>query len=1096
MREKGAVFKLKNEKLSCDAPKGLIDAELQSQIRELKAAIIDILRQEEASALQLSRIEPIADKSVVALSLSQERFLFLENLVEAESALNLPAAFKMKGHVNVPAFEKALQEIVNRHEILRTSFHEENGIPVQKIHDQVQAELQLVNFDEKAARSVDDYTELMSNEAGAKFNLETPPVLSCKLIYLKEDESILFFVSHPLVWDGWSFDIFLYELDLLYRGQIENRSVALDELKVHYADYAVWHRQWIEGQEVSKQIQFWKNKLVDAGPLPKMNLPFDFDRPMETKYKGGQKKIAIPKEQAARLNELCARQNITLFTGFLSVLSILLSKYCNQSKILISMPMWNRVRPELENVIGHFVNTVLLITEVTPDSSFNELLKSIQADFIDVFSNQEAPFERLIEEFGLARGTSREPVYQVFFSYQDAKNRKDNIGDLSLKQIYVQNAGSHTDLTFWLKESVDLINGAIDFSAELFKPETVDRFYANFLILLDSCLDHPDQPIAQLSWLSDDERKLQSAWQNIDAGSSVHSRFSDRFREAASMAGNNTAVEIGSDSISYTLLDERTEAFAAFLRQSDISTNEIVGVCFERNIEAIIAMVALLKMNQTFFIFDLNNPVSLNRSYCSEIQVSKAICADNSKEAVGRIVSTVIAIDNKDDFNILDFGHEKIHRDDFGPAADNVILVQMTPDGKNGSERQDIQWRAIEAIVNDMQRNLAIDDKDTYMGTAQNDRVDMVMDVVIPLVCGSRLVLPMAAPYEDISQLLGEIIEKRPTILRSCSGYFQGLINTAWEGINELTLIHTGDSLSEQLAEGLLCRGKSLWNIFKPVEQALWYACHKVDDPKENNIFSSVTGASAIYIADDSMKPVPVGVYGNIYAAHGDEAAESRNEKANADSLCRTYYMGRICADGKLSVTGRSNPVAFNGDAQIDCKQIEDTMKTHASVANAHVKQVIDSFGNPIIVGYFQTMTGTIVTTSDLRKHLSSRMAPYQVPRFLLAVDRMSCSEDGTVDGEMLPPFIPAQSKHDNDILEPRNDTEELMASIWKSVLSVDKISIKDNFFNIGGHSLLCLQVVSKYYQETGIRIPPRTLLLNNLEQISETYPATQKAAQ
>jgi amino acid adenylation domain-containing protein len=1078
LQAKGVRFHAADERLTCDAPKGVIDEDIARTIKENKKGIIEFLLQNRASAGQVDRVEHVEGRRTGPLTFSEERLMFMEKLVYGVSSFNLPVPIKLVGKVRSDIFERCLQEIVDRHDILRTTFVIEKDTPVRIIHPALKVRLETVDCTARGAAADSDYTSLLLEVGKKSFDLSVPPLFKFMLIRINENESILFFDKPSIIWDGWSFDIFLSELDILYEAFSKGKPSPLPKLEIQYSDYAAWYTNRMQGREISGQIDYWRSKL--PGQLPGLNLPYDFERTSSFTYQGQRKAFKIPAEKVGRLSRICGEENATLFLGFLTVFEILLSRYTNQQDILIGLPMWNRVRPEIENLIGHFVNNILFLNHIRPESNFRQLLNEIKSNFIEGFNNQEAPFEKIAEDLEIDHGGGGAPIYQVYFSYQDARNRPHKIGDLAIEQIYLFNSSAVTDLSFWLKESDVDMAGGIDYSAELFDERTIDQFFNHYLQLIDAVVKHPDASISGIPMLTEKESADLIVCDRTEIKAVGDKRIGSVFKETAGRYPDKVAVELDKTRLTYRQLDLLSDAFAGALKSGGDRAQSPVGLLMDPSIDMIIAMLGILKSGNHFVPMDPTLPRERLRHLVNDSNMSFAFTRKKYRAFCEEASIDCVCTDGA-----WEPGTEHGPAVRAGSANDLACLIYCPSPGGDPAGVE-VSQASLLNLISGMQKTIGIAHDDIFLVASDLGHAIFTLEILLPLLTGSKIILAGGAGRDAVRSLKRKIKKSGPTVMHAPPSAWRRLIDAGWKGSKNLKILSGRERLPQDLGGELLTRCGELWNMFGTLETTFWSAAQKITATDQCGLLGRPVAHSRMYVLDDRLQQLPIGAAGNLYiggpgVANGYwKRPDLMTGKFFADaflkisngSIYRTGDIAKFRRDGTLELLNRTDEqLKLNGN-RVEPSEIERRMLQHAGVLQALVVPSQNGRVAPELIGYFCTQSGTPVAVDDLRSHLKQNLPDYMIPRHFIELEQLPLAAGGKVDRKRLPRTWPGASNARGDYVAPRNDVESRLAEIWEKILGKKPIGVKSNFFELGGHSFMAARMFAQIEKEFNKKMP------------------------
>lgn len=1067
LTEKGVKFSVEGGRLMCDAPQGIIDKVMAERIRDNKQGIIDLVIERNNSANIIPYSDTDIDLSDIPMTQSQERLLFLEYLMKGAFAANLPLTLKLSGPIDIAAFKSSLQMIVDRHSILRTTFTLEGERPCQTIHPSCLVDINIIDYSDRECTQIKEYEDFIKNEIGKPFNFGVLNLFKFFIFKLSVDEHIFFFVKPSIIWDGWSYDIFINELNLIYSAISKGQPSPLHKLRIQYSDYSIWHRKWVDGYEVNKQIDYWKKKLPSR--LPKMKLPFDRKRPSHFIYKGGHEFVRISDEDIEQLKALCKQDNLTLFIGFLTVLNILLFRYTDNKDILIGMPMWNRVRPETEDLIGHFVNNVLLLTKIRPESSFRQAMRDVQTNFIDAFNNQEAPFEKLVEQLNLIQGQSRDPIYQVFFSYQDARNRSSKIGDLVVKQLDSHNSSVSNDLSFWLKESETDIVGAIDYSSDLFDEETIKRFLNHFTVLLKSCLKNPDECIHKLEILTDTDTSIYKPWivTNIDNKPGIG--ISQLYKKNTLNDPSRIAIQTVDKTISYGDLDTRTDIIAMGLRANGVDRHHCVGILMDRSVDAVAAILGILKSNCGFVLFCPEDPPERIYQQMSEIKPALVLIQPHHKHIVEGIGIRAVDIDTI----IRDFSGSDLIDD---VSEDSTACFVYTPSSDGTVSYVPLTHKVVIDRVRGIQEKIGISPDDKYYCDHVISRGDGGIAFLMPLLWGGLLVLGGTADNDTLPHIIESY---NPLIIHTCSERMNILKGESLHSAVKIMYsgkICSGKHISE-LSES--CSG--IWYMFGYPETSFWSGYfHTKENANDTLRINGSIGSSQFLILDSQKNLMPVGATGTLYI---DEPGIDKEylikpiHSHDVDSpisgmVFNTGDRARYLNDGTIEIIETYNVYHRVCNDRISLKEIENCINQHPSVNNSAVIVISESDSIQRLIGFYVLDEVQKLDICELEMFLSNKLPGFMIPDTFVYLNALPLLEDLSVDKDSLTYGFTQSVTTGKNILEPSTETEKALTEIWKQVLNINRIGINQVFFDLGGHSLLAVGLFAKINKKFDIDLP------------------------
>ena len=1101
----------------------------QPTVRELAETIEEGLAQGVGMLPRVAKAE--REGNVMPLSFAQQRLWFIDQLEPGNPVYNTPRGVRLRGMLDIAALESALTTLVRRHEALRTTFRDLHGEPVQVIGN---AEPFIVTVEDLSGLPEETREEetrrLIRDEVQRPFNLSTGPLMRARLLRLSTEDHILLLSMHHIVSDGWSMGVLIREVAALYEAYAVGAESPLKELSLQYGDYAVWQREWLQGEVLDQQLSYWRKQL--AGVPPVLQLPTDRLRPQVQTFRGAALPFKLSKELAEELRALSRREGVTLFMTLLAVLQTLLWRYTGEEDIAVGTPIANRRHGEIEGLIGFFVNTLVLRTDVSGNPTFRELVQRVKETALGAYTHQDVPFEMLVEVLQPERSMSYTPLFQVLFVLQNAPQEKLELSGLTLDLLSIDSGTAKLDLMFSLEETEEGLEGVCEYSTDLFDEATILRLLGHFETLLEGVVNNPDEHISQLPLLLQTERRqLLDEWnataEQFPRELCVHELFE---QQEEHMPGD-VAVLFEETQLNYRELNERANKLAHRLRTLGVGAEQVVGVMLERSTEMIVSVLAILKAGGAYMPLDPEYPqdrlafmledagarvVLTQQSLVQRLPKTKesriavgsesvppAVAGGSTSECVNQWQYHVLNIDppatagGTDPIQVQPVtGEAKLRT----ATPDNAAYVIYTS-GSTGRPKAVVMSHR--GAVNLINYQIQSSGPERRLRTLQFASLsfDVSFQEIFSTLCGGgSLVLLREDARRDARELLRVITEQRVERLFLP---FVALQHLAEEVDREEVIpsslrqvITAGEQLkiTPQVAR-LFQRldGCTLDNHYGPTETHLATMWRLEGDagswPKLPPIGRPITNTQ-VYVLDDALGPVPIGVSGELYIggaqlARGylnrpDQTAErfiphpfSQDEGAR---LYRTGDLARYSADGVLEYAGRRDLQVKVRGFRVEVGEIEAVLKQHRSVKQAVVTMLEDDAGRKRLVAYIiAAQTSAPPTREDLRRHLKDKLPEYMIPSLFLLLDALPLTGSGKVDRRALPAADAERAALAEAFLAPRSGVEEMVASIWSDVLEV-RVGINDNFFELGGHSLLATQVMSRVREAFGIEIALRML--------------------
>ena len=1027
--------------------------------------------------LQEKKVKQQAKTAV--LSFGQERLWFLHQLDSANAAYNLRTAVRLQGNLNVPALANSIQDVVDRHESLRTTIVADNGRSQQQIQQQQKLPLPITDLTTiQGTQRKTAVKQQTDAEAQAPFDLVNGPLFRAKLLKLQPDEHILLLTMHHIVSDGWSIGILIREIATLYRAKIANQPTPLSDLTVQYADFATWQREWLQGEILDEQLAYWREQLQDTAVV---DLPTDYPRPAVQTFAGARHYFNIAPDIADQFHQLTQAENTTLFMGLLGAFNILLHIYSRQTDITVGTPVAGRNRQQLESVIGLFINTLVMRNQIEPQATFRDFLKQIRQTTLDAFAHQDVPFEKLVEELHPPRDPSRTPYFQHLFILQNAPMQTVELPELSLSTLQPNKASSLFDLTLTMWDDTQGMRGYLEYNTDLFTDGAMAQFVTHFQQLMAHIGQQPDTPIAQLSALSLAERtQLLSEWNATERPYPNHT-LSQLFSQQVQQTPNAVAVSAVDGDLTYAQLEAKSDQLAAYLRQFDIQPDSLVGLALPRQTAMLVAILGILKAGAAYLPLDPSYPAQRLQYMLEHAQASLLITTADLLDSLPSHEAKPILIDT--DWPQIEA--VAALGEDYS-ALDNLAYVIYTSGSTGKPKGVQITQRNLANFLCSMQETPGISQDDTLLAVTTLSFDIATLELYLPLLCGARVLLADQETTKDAIRLMQVLETESVTIMQATPATWQMLLAAGWQGKAGLTILSGGEALPTTLAQELLGCGAAVWNMYGPTETTVWSTCLQVtaDECQTEGVISIGTpiGNTDVYILDEHLNPVPIGVTGNLYIGgvgvargylHRPDLTEERFPQHPFKPEERIYFTGDVARyrrDGRIEFLGRSDHQVKIRGFRIELGEIENSLQQHEAIGQA----VVHPQGEQL-VAYLIAKGDEQPDTAALRAHVQESLPTYMVPHRFLFLDAFPLTPNGKVDRKALPDPANFALRSDNYV-PPRSPIEEALVTIWQNLLNAPQVGIEDNFFELGGHSLLATQMVSRVRQTLNVELPLRAL--------------------
>ncbi|MBS2033295.1 MAG: AMP-binding protein, partial [Deltaproteobacteria bacterium] len=679
------------------------------------------------------------------LSLMQQRLWFLEQLQPGQATYNLPSAFRLRGTLDINALERAVNEIIRRHDVLRTVLRWENEEAVQVVLPELQLSLTPEPLDRA---ELDARLHALAREP---FELTRGPLLRVRLFELGPDEHELFAMPHHAIWDGWSFDLFLRELDVLYGAFSKGKPSPLAPLPISYGDFAAWHRGWLQGAELERQSTYWMKQL--GGVLPELSLPTDRPRPAALSYAGDSLELDLTRGEVEALEQLGRSAGATLYMVLLTAFEVMLHRHSGQTDLLVGTPVRGRSRVETQDLLGFFVNTLVIRNDLSSAPTFMQLLERVRATCLDAFSHEDMPFELLVERLGVQRDLSRSPIYQAFFSFQDARGRNHNLGEVPFTQDNVHNGTSPTDISLWVKQHGDGMVGRVEFLTALFEPATMLRFRDQFRELLRRLPALASQSVAKLDILPAAERRQLESW-NETSRPCAQVELLSMFDQQAQRAPDATALQMGGQAVTFQELHVRANQLAQLLISRGVKPGALVGLCVDRSLELIVGLLGILKAGAGYVPLDPAFPAERLAFMCEDAKLDALVTTSSRRELLRHPVPVELLIDR--DAAELDL--QSVAAPEVKADPERAAYVIYTSGSTGKPKGVAVPHRAVANFLSSMVDGPGMTASDTVLAVTTLSFDIAVLELLLPLTVGAKIVLASRETTSEgaaLAELLG-----------------------------------------------------------------------------------------------------------------------------------------------------------------------------------------------------------------------------------------------------------------------------------------------------------------------------------------------------
>lgn len=908
--------------------------------------------------------------SAPGLSFAQQRLWFLDQLEGPSATYNMPTAFRMRGPLDVMTLERALGEIIRRHEVLRTNIRTLDGKPVAHVREGLEGYFRVVDQPGLASAERDAEVARRSMEDARKpFDLANDRLLRISILRFDPTDHVMLVNMHHIVSDGWSLGVIVKEMLALYSAFAAGKGSPLPELAIHYGDFATWQREWLAGPQLDPQIAFWREHLAGAPAL--LALPTDRPRPPVQTFRGRTYQFTIDRERLDAVKALSRRHESSLFMTLCAAFAAVMWRYSRQDDFVIGTPVANRVRKELEPLVGFFVNTLAVRMNLSGDPSASELIARVKDAAIGAFKNQDVPFERLVEELQPARQLGFSPIFQVMFILQNAPLDDVRLPGVELEEITVDAGTSMFDLTLKLRERGGVIEGELEFNTDLFEVGTIERFVSHYRSILDGIIADVSIPLSRVPLLEARERESVLRDWNATSTSVVDQTVVELFEAQATREPGRVALQSGHESLTYAELRQRATQLAGYLQSIGVGPETPVGLCVPRSFDTVVGLLGILKSGGAY--------VPLDPAFPTE---RLALMVDNSRLRVILATRETAALlpDGPAIRVFLDRDWTTIAT--AAPPAlqtikrDQLAYVLYTSGSTGTPKGVQISHGALVNFLESMRREPGLDRDDVLLAVTTISFDISALELYLPLLVGARVVIVPQETAADGFKLLQAMQASGANVMQATPATWQMLLATDWQGAPLERCFCGGEALSADLSSKLLAKGLELWNLYGPTETAIWSAISKVDagetafasDAKEP--IGRPIANTQIYIVDPHLQPVPIGVPGELCIA-GDGLARGYYRRPDLTAAVfvpnpfgepgsRMYKTGDLCRyrpDGRIEFIGRVDHQIKLRGFRIELGEIEAVIDEHPGVRHSVVLCREDQPGKQQLVAYIQRDT-------------------------------------------------------------------------------------------------------------------------------------------
>jgi len=1039
----------------------------------------------------LAPILPAQTEGPAPLSHSQERMWLIQSINQHTTAYNLAAALWLRGSLDADALSQSVDDLLMRHEVLRSRIQVVNDKPTQVVDPPTSSTLRILDLrdypdaDAEAVRRVEA-------ELRRVFDLEKDPAVRAGLVQTGPEKFLFFFVVHHAASDQWSAGVFGRELAALYTRRLHGESEQLAPLPISYRDFARWQRSSEFTAQFDRQLQYWVRRLAGLVPI---ELPIDHARPKVWTLNGASFQQQIPAHLFGAVVKFARDNGATLFMTLFAGFAVLLHRLSGQTDLSIGVPVANRSHSALEGIMGTFVNTLILRSDLQGDPEFLTLLDQVRRASLEAFENQDVSFDRLVQEIGQSGDRSRAPLAQVMFNVVNAPMNGIEFEGLQWEPLQLDRVGAQFELSFSVDTEITRAL-SVEYNTDLFERATVQRLIEQYFTILEAIARAPRTRLSRISLLSQSQWAQICAWNHTPMALPGLETFPRLFAAQARRSADDCAVSFEGAVMSYAQLDTHSSQLARRLKSAGVGRGSTVGVFMSRSPLVVISLLAVQKAGGAYVPLDPDFPAE-RLAYMVDDSGASVLLTSGPKPAGLKLPEGV---------TVLDAGAPGLEPNDGtadqfteGPLPEDIVYVLYTSGSTGRPKGVNITHGALANFLASLRQRPGLSASDVLAAVTTVSFDIAGLELYLPLIVGARIELVSRAVATDGRALAELLSTSGATVLQATPATWRLLMETNWQPERKFRALCGGEALSRTLANEILERVDELWNMYGPTETTIWSTLEHVERDGAPISIGGPIGNTQVHVLDTAGEPVPIGVVGEIcIGGAGVAQGYLKRPALTAERfvpdpygavpgrrLYRTGDLGRWGPNGKLYHLGRLDLQTKIRGYRIELGEIEAVLHSHPAIQSAIVAVRDARVDDPRLVAYVRYREGQEPTVSDLKRDLRIRLPDYMVPSIIVPVAAMPLTPNGKVDRAGLPdPFAatPVEAaRHE----PPTTQMETAIAEIWKSVLKVDRVSASDNFFELGGYSLLSLRVADMVEKSTGREMDPRALFFQNLREIA-----------
>ncbi|NFI52313.1 amino acid adenylation domain-containing protein [Clostridium botulinum] len=1032
-------------------------------------------------------ITRVGEQDFYEVSSAQKR-MFIEQEIEKSSiTYNIPILLEINGKIDFERIRLTILELVEKHEALRTNFElTENGI-IQKICNMEDLRFDIEEIEINSTTNIEEDLRSFIRP----FNLSKAPLLRVGIAKLEEEKSIIVFDVHHIVSDGVSIQILVKEFMSIYSG------IEKSQMKIQYKDYVIWHNKKQLSKEYKKQEEYWLSTFKEK--VSALNLPTDYSRPLKPTFNGDEINFKLNNEEIYKLRQIARESNTTMYTVLLSGFNILLSKYTGSRDIIVGTPVAGRNHVDLNNIIGMFVNNLVIKSDVNPKVSYKEYLNQLKNTMIDAYENQEYQYDQLVEKVEFDREFCNSSIFNVMFIMQNMNHTKLHIEGVNVREYELKNNKAKFDLTLTAFEENDKIFFTLNFATELYKKETIYRMIEHYKNIMRSIINDKDKNISEIELLTEEEKnEILYEFNDTNVDYFKDKTLQELFEEQVERTPNNVALVFDNKSLTYKELNEKANQVANILREAGVKPDNSVGIIVERSLYMIIGIMGILKSGGAYLPIDPKTPKARISYMLSNSNTKLLLTQKHLHESIIEYEDKIINVDELKNLKVCN-NLEEIS------SANNLAYVMYTSGTTGKPKGVMIEHKQVNNFINGIIYKTNINKYSSILNITTMSFDIFGLETLLPLTNGMKVVMTEDDDATEVSRINKLILENEIEVIQTTPSRMKLFMEDSnfQESLQKLKLVLVGgEEMSSNLAEELIkFDNLKIYNMYGPTETTIWSAVKLVEN--QDITIGNPIQNTKIYILDKNLRLQAIGMPGELCIS-GDGVARGyiNNEELTKEKfidnpyvqdekLYKTGDLAKWLPNGEIEFLGRIDDQVKIRGFRIELGEIESALLSIDVIKEAVVIEKKDNFANKYLCAYL--VSDKELTVSELRKYLSVKLLDYMIPSFFMYLKKLPLNQNGKIDRKVLPKL---QDEVNTGVKykAPRNEIEEKLSILWSEVLGVEKVGINDNFFELGGHSLKATILVSKIHQEFSIKVSIRELFKSlTIRGISEYISSKEK---